>query len=68
MVEATVETLLDQIESGSRRPRKSAIAGRLVVRSSARLPEGWRDGAEGPWAGDPSLKWPSGRGHAEVPE
>lgn len=40
MVAATVETLLSRIE-GDTLPRKIRIAGPLVVRGSARVPEGW---------------------------
>ena len=38
MVEATVEALLAQIESGESAPRKIRIDGPLVIRSSARKP------------------------------
>lgn len=41
MVEATVETLIDQIETQTAAPRQIAIEGRLVLRGSARIPEGW---------------------------
>ena len=41
MVEATVQTLLERIEAPETPPRKLAIDGPLVVRSSARVPEGW---------------------------
>jgi DNA-binding LacI/PurR family transcriptional regulator len=41
MVEATVDTLLGQIEHPHRPTQKIAIAGPLVVRSSARIPQGW---------------------------
>jgi DNA-binding LacI/PurR family transcriptional regulator len=41
MVELTVETLLEQIESGDAAPRKIAIDGPLIVRGSARVPKGW---------------------------
>ncbi len=40
MVEATVETLIDQIETQTAAPRQIAIEGRLVLRGSARIPEG----------------------------
>lgn len=39
MVEATVDALLGQIESGDTAPRKIRIDGPLVIRSSARKPE-----------------------------
>ncbi|MCU4654672.1 LacI family DNA-binding transcriptional regulator [Roseibacterium sp. SDUM158016] len=41
MVEATVETLLGQIEDPARLPQKIEIAGSLILRGSARIPEGW---------------------------
>jgi DNA-binding LacI/PurR family transcriptional regulator len=41
MVEATVDTLLGQIEDPARLPQKIEIAGPLVLRGSARVPEGW---------------------------
>jgi DNA-binding LacI/PurR family transcriptional regulator len=40
MVAATVEAILGQIE-GDRAPRKIRIDGPLVVRRSARIPQGW---------------------------
>jgi DNA-binding LacI/PurR family transcriptional regulator len=40
MVAATVEAILGQIE-GDKAPRKTRIDGPLMVRSSARIPEGW---------------------------
>lgn len=40
MVSATIEALLGQIE-GDHAPRKIRIGGPLVVRRSARIPEGW---------------------------
>lgn len=43
MVEATVETLIDQIETRTAKPRQIAIEGRLVLRGSARRPEGWTE-------------------------
>ena len=43
MVEATVELLLGQIDDSNRRSEKREISGRLIVRSSARVPEGWED-------------------------
>lgn len=41
MVEATVETLIDQIETQTAAPRQIAIEGKLVLRGSTRIPEGW---------------------------
>ena len=41
MVEATVETLLAEIENEDRPGQKTEIDGPLIVRSSARIPEGW---------------------------
>ncbi len=41
MVEATIETLIAQIESDEARPGTIEIEGDLIVRSSARIPEGW---------------------------
>ncbi|WP_409202371.1 LacI family DNA-binding transcriptional regulator [Sulfitobacter sp. M368] len=41
MVDATVETLIDQIEKPAGKPGLFEIEGQLVVRSSARIPEGW---------------------------
>lgn len=41
MVEATVDTLLEQIESQTAAPRQITIEGELVLRGSARIPEGW---------------------------
>lgn len=41
MVQATVSTLLDSIETPQTAPRKIAIDGPLIVRGSARVPEGW---------------------------
>ena len=41
MVEATVEVLLDRIENPDTEPKKIAIDGPLIVRGSARVPEGW---------------------------
>lgn len=43
MVEATVSLLLGQIDDPNRRSEKREISGRLIVRSSARVPEGWED-------------------------
>jgi DNA-binding LacI/PurR family transcriptional regulator len=41
MVDATVETLLGQIEDRTRLPQKIEIAGPLILRGSARIPENW---------------------------
>ena len=41
MVEATVEALLQRIEAPETPARKIAIDGPLIVRGSARVPEGW---------------------------
>jgi DNA-binding LacI/PurR family transcriptional regulator len=41
MVEATVNTLLAQIEDPDRPAQKIEIDGPLILRGSARLPEGW---------------------------
>ncbi len=43
MVEATVGLLLGQIDDPNRRSEKREISGHLIVRSSARVPEGWED-------------------------
>ena len=43
MVEATVAALLNQIEGGSFAPTKVKINGPLMVRTSARIPEGWKE-------------------------
>lgn len=43
MVEATVAALLNQIEGGSSAPTKVKINGPLMVRTSARIPEGWKE-------------------------
>jgi DNA-binding LacI/PurR family transcriptional regulator len=42
MVEATVDTLLAQIEDPTRAPQKIEIDGQLILRGSARIPEGWQ--------------------------
>ncbi|MXQ08095.1 substrate-binding domain-containing protein [Alphaproteobacteria bacterium GH1-50] len=42
MVEATVDTLLGQIADRDRPAQKVEIAGPLIVRASARIPEGWK--------------------------
>ena len=41
MVSETVRTLLNQIEDSSAKPHRIAFDGRLIVRGSARIPEGW---------------------------
>ncbi len=43
MVEATVSTLLAWIEEGSNDVQKIQIDGPLMIRGSARIPEGWSD-------------------------
>ena len=43
MVEATVAALLNQIEGSSSAPTKVKINGPLMVRTSARIPEGWKE-------------------------
>jgi DNA-binding LacI/PurR family transcriptional regulator len=43
MVDATVETLLAQIDDGERPKQKTEIDGPLVVRGSARIPTGWTE-------------------------
>ncbi len=42
MVAETVSILMDQIESGVKDPKRLAIDGPLIVRGSARIPEGWK--------------------------
>ena len=42
MVEAVVEALLAGIEDGDTRPRRVAFAGPLMIRGSARIPEGFQ--------------------------
>ena len=41
MVDATVTTILEQIDHPETPPRQIEITGELVLRSSARIPEGW---------------------------
>jgi DNA-binding LacI/PurR family transcriptional regulator len=41
MVEATVDTLLAEIEDPAREHEKVEITGPLIIRGSARVPEGW---------------------------
>lgn len=41
MVEATVDTILGEIETRGRPTQKTEIDGPLIVRGSARVPEGW---------------------------
>ncbi len=41
MVEATVDTLLDQIETPGSLPEKIEIQGPLILRGSARIPKDW---------------------------
>jgi DNA-binding LacI/PurR family transcriptional regulator len=42
MVDATIETLLAKIDDPERPPQKIEIEGPLVIRRSARIPEGWK--------------------------
>lgn len=42
MVTATVDILLEQIETPGGRPRSVAVDAPFVLRSSARIPEGWK--------------------------
>ena len=41
MVTNTVKILLDQIENNAGEPRRIAIDGPLIVRGTAKIPEGW---------------------------
>lgn len=41
MVAAVVDTLLERIDNAEAPPRRIRLPGPLVVRSSARIPEGW---------------------------
>ena len=41
MVDATIDTLLGQIEAENAKPKTIEIEGELILRSSARIPEGW---------------------------
>jgi DNA-binding LacI/PurR family transcriptional regulator len=41
MVAETVDILVDQIENESEEPHRIAIDGPLIVRGSARIPDGW---------------------------
>ena len=43
MVEETVSILMDQIENKAKNPRRIAIDGPLIVRESAKIPEGWKN-------------------------
>lgn len=43
MVDATVDTLIDQIEDPDRPTQKIEIMGPLIVRNSARVPDGWSE-------------------------
>lgn len=43
MVAETVSMLLDQIENGNDEPRRIAIDGPLMIRGSARIPQGWKE-------------------------
>lgn len=42
MVAETVDILLSKIENSDARPRRVEIDGPLIVRGSARIPEGWK--------------------------
>jgi len=42
MVEKTVSTLMAQIEGGTIAPETIEIEGELIVRTSARIPKGWK--------------------------
>jgi len=42
MVAETVSILMDQIETGVQQPKRLAIDGPLIIRSSARVPKGWK--------------------------
>lgn len=41
MVDSTVDLILGQIESGDTVPQEIEIEGKLILRGSARIPEGW---------------------------
>ncbi len=41
MVDATTRMLIDEIKDSSRQPEEIVIPGELIVRGSARIPEGW---------------------------
>ncbi len=41
MVKTTVDLLMERIEGGESAPRKFELEGPLIVRGSARVPEGW---------------------------
>lgn len=41
MVEATIELLMERIEDTEAEPRRILVPGPLIVRGSARIPEGW---------------------------
>lgn len=41
MVDSTVDLILGQIESGDAVPQEIEIEGKLILRGSARIPEGW---------------------------
>lgn len=43
MVDATIETLLGQINDPDRAAKKTEIAGPLIVRSTAKRTEGWKE-------------------------
>ena len=41
MVSETVSILIEQIEGQEQKPKRFAIDGPLVVRGSAKVPDGW---------------------------
>lgn len=41
MVDATIDVLMGQIDDPHRKPVKTEICGPLIIRGSARIPEGW---------------------------
>ena len=43
MVASVVDTLMTQIDGDAAVPRRVVLPGRLVVRNSARVPDGWTD-------------------------
>ena len=52
MIEATTTLLLDEISDNERPPEKIEIPGELVIRGSARMPEGQIRSPDGPHAQD----------------
>lgn len=45
MVAETVDTLMAHLSGAEKRPRRVAIDGPLMIRGSARIPDGWQDDA-----------------------